>query len=195
MRHYACWWQRSKIQWWDYPRGQPQDLQWAAYFIYWLRIPSEHYDIWTMKASTAWLTTRIWNNTFLIHKMLQILRWKCFTSCKKSWTLWHRAGTLDSTPVTTSVNQKSHDPLYGLQILLKYKNKIQAQERMPIIPAIWEAGNCVNPGIQDQPGQQRLHPNTKVWQCTNNYAQSFMLQNTTLAWWREWRREQIKKQS
>jgi hypothetical protein len=83
--------------------------------------------------------------------------------------------------VTTSVNQKSHDPLYGLQILLKYKNKIQAQERMPIIPAIWEAGNCVNPGIQDQPGQQRLHPNTKVWQCTNNYAQSFMLQNTTLA--------------
>lgn len=66
-------------------------------------------------------------------------------------------------------------------MLLKYKNKIQAQERMPIIPATWEAGNCVNPGIQGQPGRQRLHPNTKVWLCTNNYAQRSTLQNTTLA--------------
>lgn len=30
-------------------------------------------------------------------------------------------------------------------MLLKYKNKIQAQERMPIIPATWEAGNLCEP--------------------------------------------------
>lgn len=66
-------------------------------------------------------------------------------------------------------------------MLLKYKNKIQAQERMPIIPATWEAGNLCEPRNSRPAWAAKAASQHKSMAVHNNYAQRSTLQNTTLA--------------